>query len=193
MNPFNTFLLSVESAMRIAWRAAAQQAIDRSRYEEFTRNFEERNFSHDVVDRVEHLSYCFDRLCELGLEYFEIQDAMSQNQLSPQGINLSRVPPAVIAREENWKQELHVITAFAFYEIKSICDMLRSWDVELSGCPELRFLMKSRDRFLAHPRLGGVMRLAHRSYSVSFDGGPVQASVVGLDSFYPTGIFTSLR
>jgi len=185
MNPLNNFLLRVEPLMRIGWDAAAQQAIDRPRYEEFTRNAEERNFSHDIVDRVALLSYCFDRLCELGVEHFEISDAMRQNQPSPQCIDLSRVPPAVLAREERWKQEMHAVTSLAFYETKSVCDMLKTWNVDLSGRAELRFLTKSRDRFLAHPRLGGVMRLAHRSYSIPFDGGPVEASVAGLNSFDP--------
>jgi hypothetical protein len=124
-------------------------------------------------------------LCELGIEHFEIRKAMTQDQPNSQGIDLSRVPPSVIARDDRWKQELHVITAFAFYEVKSICDMLGTWDVDLNGRKELRFLMKSRDRFLAHPRLGGVMRLAHRSYNIPFDGGPVEASVCGLNSFDP--------
>jgi hypothetical protein len=81
--------------------------------------------------------------------------------------------------------ELHLITSHCFYEAKSVCDMLKTWDVDLNGRAELRFLLKSRDRFLAHPRLGGVMRLAHRSYSIPFDGGPVFASVAGLNSFDP--------
>jgi hypothetical protein len=110
---------------------------------------------------------------------------MAQNQPSPRGVDLSKVPASVLAREEKWKQELHVITAFTFYETKSVCDMLGTWDVDMGGCPELRFLLKSRDRFLAHPRLGGVMRLAFRSYGVGFDGGPVEASVAGLNSFDP--------
>jgi hypothetical protein len=185
MNPLNVFLLAIEPSMHIAWGAAAQQAVDRTRYEQFTFNSEERNFSHDVVDRTKQLSYCFDRLCELGLEYFEIRKAMEQNQPNSQGIDLSKVPPAVLAREDKWTQELEVITAFSFYEIKSLCDMLKAWEVDFSGCRELQFLMKSRDRFLAHPRLGGVMRLAHRSHSIPYDGGPVSASVAGLNSFAP--------
>jgi len=185
MNPLNGFLLAVEPVMQIAWDGAAQQAVDRARYEEFTSNAEERNFSHDVVDRAGQLSYCFDRLCELGIEYNEIRTAMKQGQPNSQGVDLSLVPPAVLAREEKWVQELHVITGFCFYEIKSICDMLKMWGVNLDGCQELRFVLKSRDRFLAHPRLGGIMRLAHRSYGIPFDGGPVEASVSGLNSFDP--------
>jgi hypothetical protein len=184
MNPFNRFLLTVVPVMRVAQMPAAQQAIEPARYEAFTANAEERNFSHDIVDRVEHLSYCFDRLCELGLQHFQIQEAKAQNQSHPNAIDVSKVPPSVLTQEEKWKQELHILTAFVFYEVKSLCDMLRTWAITING-EELRFLTKSRDRFLAHPRLGGVMRLAHRSYGVPYDGRPVEASVAGLNSFEP--------
>jgi hypothetical protein len=43
------------------------------------------------------------------------------------------VPIAVLAMEERWNQELCVITGFAYYEIKSVCDMLRPWDVDVSS------------------------------------------------------------
>jgi hypothetical protein len=185
MNPFNAFLLGCERPMSIAWSAVAQQAIDRSQYESFTVNSEERNFSHDIVDRITYVSYCFDRLCELGLEHFAIREEMNRNQPNSTGIDLSRVPPSVLAKEEKWKQELQVITAFIFYEVKSVCDMLKAWNIDLAGCPELLFLMKSRDRFLAHPELGGVMRLSHRSYGIPYDGSPVQASIAGLNRSDP--------
>ncbi len=82
--------------MRIAWVAAAQQRVQRDRYGEFTQNLEERNFSHDIVDRIQLLSYCFDRLCELGIEYYEIRQAMAQNQQGSPGIDLGKVPLSVL-------------------------------------------------------------------------------------------------
>jgi hypothetical protein len=77
-----------------------------------------------------------------------------------------------------------VVTSFAHYEIKSVADMLKQWGIKVNT-PELQYLMKTRDRFLVHPHYGGVMRMARRSLAIPFDGGPVQASVTGLNIWGP--------
>jgi hypothetical protein len=183
-NPLNKFLDSARSRLKIAWSAAAQQRIAPAQYEGFTLNGEERNFAEDVVVRAEQLSYAFDRLCELGIEHFEINDLKKRNQLSPQGIDLSLVNPSVLEREERWRRDVDIVTSFAHYEIKSVVDMLKQWGIKVNT-PELQYLMKTRDRFLVHPHRGGVMRMARRSLGIPFDGGPVQASVTGLTSWGP--------
>ena len=183
-NPFNKFLTIARPKMRIAWSAAAQQQINPGQYESFTQNAEERNFAQDIVERVERLSYAFDRLCELGIEHFDIHEQMTQNQPSPGGIDLSRVSPSVLEREARWRREVGMVTSFVHYEIKSLVDMLKQWGVD-AGSPELLYLNKTRDRFLVHPQHGGVMRLALPTISIPHDGGPVHASVAGLDRSDP--------
>lgn len=183
-NPLNKFVDSARPCMKIGWRGGAQQKIAPAQYERVTLNGEERNFAEDVVGRVEQLSHAFDRLCELGVEHFEINELMKRNQPTPQGINLSLVNPSVLAREERWRREVDIVTSFAHYEIKSVVDMLKQWGIRVNT-PELQYLMKTRDRFLVHPHYGGVMRMARRSLAIPFDGGPVQASVTGLNSWGP--------
>lgn len=183
-NPLNKFLDSARPRMKIAWKGAAQQKILPAQYEAFTLNAEERNFAEDVVTRTEGLSHAFDRLCELGVEHFEISELMKRNQPSPQGINLSLVNPSVLEREQKWDREVDIVTSFTHYEIKSVADMLKQWGIRVNTL-ELQYLMKTRDRFLVHPHYGGVMRLARRSLAIPFDGGPVRASVIGLDSWVP--------
>ena len=183
-NPLNKFLDAVRPRVRIAWSAAAHQKIIPAQYEAFTLNAEQRNFAEDVVARAEQLSYAFDRLCALGVEHFEIDELKKRNQPSPRGIDLSLVNPSVLEREERWRREVDIVTSFAYYEIKSVVDMLKQWGIKVNT-PELQYLMKTRDRFLVHPHYGGVMRMARRSLAIPFDGGPVEASVTGLNSWGP--------
>jgi hypothetical protein len=183
-NPLNKFLDLARPRMMIAWSAAAQQKIAPAQYESFTLNGEERNFAEDVVARAEQLSHAFDRLCQLGVEHFEINELMKRNQRSPQAIDLSLVNPSVLEREERWRREVDMVTSFAHYEIKSVVDMLKQWGIKVNT-PEIQYVMKTRDRFLVHPHYGGVMRMARRSFAIPFDGGPAQASVTGLNSWGP--------
>src|SRR6266403_1480225 len=183
-NPLNRFLEAVSPMTKIAWSAEAHRKVTPLQYEAFTRNEEERSYAMDLVTRVELLSYAFDRLCELGIEHFEIHEEMKRNQPSPHGINLALIAPSVLLREDRWRKEVDVVTSFAHYEIKSVTDMLKQWGLRVNT-PELQYIAKTRDRFLAHPQQGGVMRMAHRSLSIPFDGGPVKASVAGLDQWGP--------
>lgn len=183
-NPLNKFLDSVRPRMKIAWSAVAHQQITPTQYEALTLNEEERNYAEDLVTRVEMLSHAFDRLCELGVEHFEIHEEMKRNQPSPSGINRAIVSPSVLEREERWRKEVDVVTSFACYEIKSLADMLKQWGLQVNS-PELLYITKTRDRFLAHPRSGGVTRMARRSMTIPYNGGPVEVSIAGLNHWGP--------
>jgi hypothetical protein len=184
MNPLNSFLNSVQATRRIGWGAAAQQAVRPDQYAALTLNQEEINYASDILMRVEMLSFVYDRLCELRLDYFDIHEAMCKNQTHANSIDLSKVSPADLERDRRWKLEVDIITTFAYYELKSIVDMLRGWGIQITGA-ELEYILKSRDRFLAHPCYGGVMRLAHRGRSIPHDPGPVGVSIGGLNQWGP--------
>lgn len=183
-NPLNKFLDQVRTRTTIAWDAAAQQRITVDRYASFTLNEEDRHYAADLVARAEVLSYAFDRLCELSVEHFEIRAEMKRNQPDPHSINLGIVGPSTIEREERWHTEVDLINFFAHYEIKSLVDMLTQWGFKVNS-PELVYISKTRDRFLAHPRSGGVMRMGARSTSIPFDGGPTTSSIAQLNSWGP--------
>jgi hypothetical protein len=169
-NPLNRFFDSTRPRMKIAWSGEAQKKLSTRQHQAFTLNEEERNYAKDLVVRVELISYAFDRLSELGIQHFEIERQMKLNQPDSRCIDLSIVRPSTLERDERWRKEVDIVMSFALYEIKSVVDMLIQWNVKVDT-PELRYITKSRDRFLAHPRYGGVMRMARRGMSIPYDGG----------------------
>jgi hypothetical protein len=165
--------------MKIAWSATAQQALPPSQYEALVRNDEERNYCQDIIARIGLLADAYDKLCLLSAEYFEIREAMQENQ-SGSGIDLSRVNPLVLQRERRWKSEVDQSSSLFYYELKSVLDMLKGWRVAIAGA-ELDYAAKTRNWFLAHPQYEGVSRRSARSVGVPSDGGPVELSVSGLN------------
>ncbi|HYX27333.1 MAG TPA: hypothetical protein VE863_02105, partial [Pyrinomonadaceae bacterium] len=145
---------------------------------------EDRNFAEDLVARVEQLSHAFVRLCELSNEHFVISEEIRRGQPHPNAIDLSKVSPSLLKRDQDWRAEVEMITSFAHYELKSVVDMLKQWGVNVDK-PELLYIAKTRDRFLSHPQSGGVMRKPRRSISIPYDGGPVEGSIAGLNSWGP--------
>jgi hypothetical protein len=178
-NPLRPVWDDCRQLMKIAWSAAAQQALPPSKREALVRNDEERNHCQDVVARVGVLADAYDKLCRLNLERFEIDQAMKENQ-SGSGIDLSRVSPSALQRDRNWRSEVDAASSLFYYELKSVLDMLKGWRVAASR-PELEYASKTRNWFLAHPQYLGVARRAARSFSYSPDGGPVELSVTGLN------------
>jgi hypothetical protein len=178
-NPLRSFYEQGRELMKIAWSAGAQQALPSSQLQALVRNDEERNYCQDVVARVGVLADAYDSLCRLNADRFEIDEAMRENQLGA-SINLSRVSPSVLQRERKWQSEMHAASSLFFYELKSVLDMLKGWGIAASF-PELDYASKTRNWFLAHPRYGGVMRRATRSFRYARDGGPVELSVTGMN------------
>lgn len=183
MNVLNSFLVSAKNSTRIAWRAVNQPAVRPDQYEAFTRNSEERNYAQELLARVEMLSFTFERLCELRGDYFRIHEAMRESQSHPNGIDCSKVAPADLERYRRWNLEGDVLTAFAYYELKSVVDMLQGWNIAVVVGAELEYILKTRDRFLAHPQYRGVMRLANRGRSIPGARGPVGVSIAGLSQW----------
>jgi hypothetical protein len=168
-NPLRPVWEEGRQAMKIAWSAAAQQALPPSHLESLVRNDEERNYCQDVIARIGTLADAYDKLCQLSAEWFEIDEAM-------------RVSPSVLQRDRRWQSEADAATSLFYYELKSVLDMLRGWGIAPSR-PELDYASKIRNWFLAHPQYRGVARRAVRSFSPSRDGGPVELSVSGLNAW----------
>jgi hypothetical protein len=167
--------------MKIAWSAAAQQALPPSKREALVRNDEERHYCQDVVARLGVLADAYDKLCQLSAERFEIDAAMNENQ-SGSGIDLSRVRPSVLQRDRRWRSEVDAASSLFYYELKSVLDMLKGCGIAATR-PELDYASKTRNWFLAHPQYSGVTRRAARLLRYSPDGGPVELSVTGLNTW----------
>jgi hypothetical protein len=165
--------------MKIAWSAGAQQALPVQQIDALVRNDEERNYCQDVVARVGVLADAYDRLCQLGIERLDIDEAMGKDQ-GGSGIDLSKVNPAVLAQNRRWRGDLDAASSLFYYELKSILDMLKGWGITANR-PELDYAAKTRNWFLAHPQYSGVARRAARSFTIPSDGGPVELSVTGLN------------
>ncbi len=164
---------------KIAWSATAQQTLPPSQYEALVRNDEERNYCQDIIARVGLLADTYGELCLLSAEYFEIDNAMHENQ-SGSGIDLSKVNPLVLQRDRRWRSAVDKSSSLFYYELKSVLDMLKGWGVVIVGA-ELDYAAKTRNWFLAHPQYEGVSRRSARSVGIPSDGGPVELSVSGLN------------
>jgi hypothetical protein len=182
-NPLREFLDDVEPTISLAWDAEAQQ-LSAENAAAFTANEEERHFAADIVTRVTLLSHAYDRLCELGIDWLEIWRGITQEQPHPHAVNLSIVDKSLLRRKTLCEREIHLVMSFLYYEIKSVMDMMKQWGV-LVTTGELRYLTKVRDRFLAHPQQGGVMRFANASMSFPEDGGPAQVAIASLSQWNP--------
>lgn len=167
-NPLSNFLTKAEATMEISIRATQLAALDTSRFAAFTHNAEDRGYASDMVNRVRALSFCYDRLCGLTPIFHEIQSTRQKNQRHP----------TVLEREQQWHTESEAITLLAFYELKSLADMLKQWGIQVPTGSELDYLLKARDKFLAHPQLHKVTRKVPNMKGIPVYGGMTQVCIV---------------
>jgi hypothetical protein len=147
-NPLDAFLSNAESEMRIALHLRAINSADE--LEAFVRNQEELNFGLDLCQRVLRLSAAFDLLCTLTDRTIAARQAEDKRR-NPTGCY------AMTEEDEQAHTRIHaeseLLTHYLYYELKSITDMLRLWNLKVVPGSELEYVLKARDRLLAHPEI----------------------------------------
>jgi hypothetical protein len=147
---------------------------------EYKENEVRRDFAEDLLARAATVSFAFDRLHELTPLFNEIWrevDAKRSKANDP-----VEIPREVLEKEDRWGVEADAMTALIYYEIKSIADMLSEFGIEVETGTELEYLLKARDRFLAHPKLLGIARRANRGGTIPIGEGFLRRDAVNLNT-----------
>ncbi|MEP6961373.1 MAG: hypothetical protein ABI995_04805, partial [Acidobacteriota bacterium] len=85
--------------------------------------------------------------------------------------NVWEVPDEASYQLEFLAEESRVLVSFVYYELTSLAHMLDLDGFNISiGSGELQYLVKARDKFLAHPLNGGRLRNAKSTISIPQDG-----------------------
>lgn len=147
---------------------------------EYKQNEARREYAQDIVGRAETVSFAFDRLHALTPELQEIWKAIDAKR--PKTDEAVEIPKELIEGEDRLNVEADAMTALIYYESKSIVDMLRELRVDVPKATELEYLLRVRDRFLAHPKPLGVARRANRGGSIPVGEGFLQRNAVNLDT-----------
>lgn len=148
--------------------------------EDFTRNAEQRNFCADLASRIERISFGFDRLCELTSEHFKFTDAIDAKRGGNRTYTYTAEEVEAMAR---WHTEADVLTFYIYYELKSVCDMIRQWHLAPRAGSELEFALKARDRFLAHPEVSKVVPNQFRGKAIPYRTGMTRCYIAGLQQW----------
>jgi len=134
---------------------------------EYARVIEERRYVIDVLDRVEMLAFANSRLNALSGLYREAEAQMDSTKRVTREDPLTwDVPDEVVWQRDCRALEGRVLVAFVYYELTSLAHMLKDWLKVPIPPGELKYLVKARDKFLAHPVFGGLVRNAHGAMSV---------------------------
>jgi hypothetical protein len=177
-SPFWEFLQRASEALDLArTRIVPDQLCD-----EFTKNAEQRNFCADLTDRVARVAFAYDRLCELTTEYHDLQRQQDQARDEHGTYTFTT---EMLKAEARWNVEVDLLTFYAYYELKSIIDILDQWGVKPESGSELEYAVKVRDRFLAHPVLCGVAPNAFRGKAIPCDGGMTRCDIASLNQWDP--------
>jgi hypothetical protein len=133
---------------------------------EYARVMEERRYSIDVLDRVEMLAFAEIRLNELSQRYRSAKSLIDSTK-RPLGLESGAWDiPDEVAWQTDWLAlESQVLTSFVYYELTSLAHMLKALRVHIPK-GELLYLVKGRDKFLAHPVLGSRVRNAHGTLTI---------------------------
>jgi hypothetical protein len=127
---------------------------------EYARVIEERRYLIDVLDRVEMLAFTHCRLIALSGLFRDAEEQMSATKHITRQEPLTWEVPDEIAWQTDYRAlEARVLVAFIYYELTSLAHMLRGLNVRISS-GELQYLVKAKDKFLAHPMFGGRVRNA---------------------------------
>lgn len=144
---------------------------------EYARVMEERRYLIDVLDRVEMLAFAYSRLNALSGLY---RDAKGQvdaaKYVTCQEPLTCEVPDEVAWQTDYRALEAQVLVAFVYYELTSLTQLLKGLRVCIPA-GELKYLVKARDKFLAHPMFGGRVRNATGAMSIP-QIGPLHAHAI---------------
>jgi hypothetical protein len=161
---------------------ALAQAVPEPLHAQFTKNAEERNFCADLAARVTRVAFAYDRLCELTTEYHHLKE---QQDGATDERGVYTFTTEMLQADGRWNIEVDLLTFYAFYELKSIIDILDQWDIAPESGSELDLAVKARDRFLAHPELSRVAPNAYRGKAIPFAGGPTRCDIASLNQWDP--------
>jgi hypothetical protein len=174
-NPFANFLVLAKAETLIALKGGLYGSIPPDKYEAFVTNQEERNAANDLIARVELLSFAYERLFGLTERWKIATEGLHQGRIdwdSPEYVE--------------WRLEADLFSSFAFYELSGLANVLDGlWSVAIPSGSELEYVIKARDRMLAHvsPKM---MRQGNRGASIPLPGGGMtQAQVVSINSWDP--------
>ena len=164
-SPFDNFLRRATKALQSSPIAPGQRDDV-----EYARVMEERRYVIDVLDRVEMLALTYSRLRALsGLyRHAEAQIAMTKCIIREEPLTWE-APKEIEWQIDYLVLEARVLTAFVYFELTSLEKMLKGLNVPVSE-GELQYLVKARDKFLAHPMFGSRVRNAHGALSITQDG-----------------------
>ncbi len=180
-HPFETFLEAASSQMAISSPAAHTRSLlgySETEKEAYVRNKLEREFLGDLVERVKMIAFSYERLTDLTGEHGEIYAAIRAEQPG-HGIDLSRLSPDLLSRDTRWRLTAETLSAFIYYETKSVTDMIGGWRV-INEASELGYFLKVRNFFLAHPSQSAFMRRPRRTIQIPAGrSGPVLQHMTG--------------
>ncbi len=177
-NPFREFLMQASAALDLA----LAQVIPEPLHAEFTKNAEERNFCVDLAARVTRVAFAYDRLCELTAEFHHLKE---QQDGARDERRTYTYTAEMLHAEERWNVEVDLLTFYAYYELKSIIDILDQWGIAPETGSELDLAVKARDRFLAHPEMSRVAPNAYRAKAIPFAGGLTRCDIASLNQWDP--------
>jgi hypothetical protein len=133
---------------------------------EYARVIEERRYLIDILDRVEMLAFTYSRLNALSGLYRDAEAQVDITKRVTRQEPLTWEVPDEIAWQTDYRAlEAQVLVAFVYYELTSLAHMLTGLNVRVPG-GELQYLVKARDKFLAHPMFGSRVRNAHGALSI---------------------------
>jgi hypothetical protein len=138
---------------------------------EYARVIEERRYVIDILDRVEMLAFTFSRLIELSSLYREAEARLEATSRVTGDEPLTwEASDEIVWQRDSRALEAAVLVSFVYYELTSLAHMLEKGLKLPIPQGELQYLVKARDKFLAHPVFHGRVRNAHGAMSIPKDG-----------------------
>jgi hypothetical protein len=165
-NPLGAFLCNTESEMRIALGPHSIESADE--LEAFVMVQEELNFTLDLCHRVQRLSATFDLLCNLTDRQLSFKRKENENRGATGSFTFTEEDEQARIRI---RVESELLTHYLYYELKSATDMLRLWNIKVVPGSELEYVLKARDRLLAHPEIFRIAPSPFGAASYPLSGG----------------------
>jgi Protein of unknown function (DUF2934) len=164
-SPFDEFIREVTDALNRPSLTAGPRNDA-----EYARVIEERRYVIDVLDRVEMLAFAYSRLISLSAMHrsAEAQIDRTKRIISARPLTWE-VPDEITWQRYSHELEARVLVAFVYYELTSLAHMIGAFKAKLPN-GELQYLVKARDKFLAHPVFGERVRNAHGAMAIPKDG-----------------------
>ena len=177
-SPFDEFLRKATKALNTPTIARGRNDV------EYARVIEERRYLSDILDRVEMLAFTYSRLKALSGLYREAEAQMNAaKRVAGEEPPTWEVPDEIVWLRDSRGLEASVLASFVYYELASLATMLKGLRVQIPK-GELQYLIRARDKFLAHPMFSGRVRNAHAAMSIP-RGGLLYAHVVHADEGDP--------